>query len=99
MQINSKYLMIITSEDERYERNECGLDFFSNNPWEGLLEEIVCGDSFEELYGDGKNEGLFYQLYHVKTGKRIGRGIFEPDSPREEIEEFEKTSNSKEENL
>ena len=82
--------MVITAEDKRY--NICGkvgLDFFSDKPWEGTLQDIVFGDSFSELYGDGKNEGLFYQLYSTETRERIGYGIFDPDSPKEEIEMFQ----------
>lgn len=92
--MNKKYVMIITSEDERYHSGEVGLDFFTNNPWEGTLEEIVFGDNSDELYGDGKNEGLFYQLYETDTGERIGRGIFEPDSLTEEIEQWEKENSN-----
>lgn len=84
-----KYMMIVTSEDERY-RRVCDLDFFMENPWEGLLEEVVFGNNADELYGDGRNEGLFYQLYHMETGKRISYGTLDPDYPEEEIEEWEK---------
>ena len=90
MNTENKYIMIVTSEDERYENDEVQLDFFWDNPWEGKLEDIVYGDSWDELFGDGHNEGLFYQLYSTETGKRIGYGSLDPDSPREEIEEFEK---------
>lgn len=90
MNTEKKYVMIVTSEDERYENDEVQLDFFWDNPWEGLLVDIVYGDSWDELFGDGHNEGLFYQLYSTETGERIGYGSLDPDSPREEIEEFEK---------
>lgn len=90
MNTKKKYVMIVTSEDERYGHDGIQLDFFWDNPWEGLLEEIVYGDSWDELFGDGHNEGLFYQLYSTETGERIGYGSLDPDSPREEIEEFEK---------
>lgn len=84
-----KYLMIITAEDERYMRGEVQLDFFSSHPWEGLFVDVVKGNTFEELYGDGNYEGLFYQLYETDTGHRIGCGIFDPDAPKEEIREWE----------
>lgn len=84
-----KYVMVVTSEDKRYTSGEVGLDFFSNHPWEGLLVDIVSGNSFEELYGDGKHEGLFYQLYETSEGYRIGSGTLDPDAPREEVREWE----------
>lgn len=90
MNTEKKYVMIVTSEDERYGHDGIQLDFFWDNPWEGLLVDIVYGDSWDELFGDGHNEGLFYQLYSTETGERIGYGSLDPDSPREEIEEFEK---------
>lgn len=85
-----KYVMIVTSEDERYENGEKGLDYFGDHPWEGTLEEIVFGNSFDELYGDGRNEGLFQQTYEMETGKRLSYGFLDPETPREEIEEYEK---------
>lgn len=85
-----KYILIVTSEDERYGR-EVQLNFFADKPWEGLLEDVVFGDNWNELFFDHKkdNEGLFYQLYATDTGKRIGYGILDPDSPAEEIEAYE----------
>lgn len=88
--VENKYVMLVTSEDERYRRGEVGLDFFINRPWEGILEEIIFGNSAEELYGNGGNEGLFYQVYDTETGKRIGYGTIDPNYPREDIEEWEK---------
>ena len=90
MNTEKKYVMIVTSEDERYGHDGIQLDFFWDNPWEGLLVDIVYGNSYEELFGNGDYEGLFYQLYSTETGERIGYGSLDPDSPREEIEEFEK---------
>lgn len=88
-----KYVMIITSEDERYASGEKDLGWFGEHPWEGILEDIVFGNNWEELFGDGRNEGLFYQLYSTETGKRIGYGSLDPDTPREEIEEWEDNHN------
>lgn len=90
MNTEKKYVMIVTSEDERYGHDGIQLDFFWDNPWEGLLVDIVYGDSYDELFGNGDYEGLFYQLYSTETGERIGYGELDPNSPREEIEEFEK---------
>ena len=68
------------------------MSFYGDNPWEGRLVEVVFGDSFEELMGDGHNEGLFQQTYSMVTGERLSYGFLDPDTPREEIEEFEKES-------
>ena len=85
-----KYVMIVTAEDERYESGEKDLSWFGEHPWEGYLVEIVFGNSFDELMDDGSNEGLFQQTYEMTTGKRLSYGFLDPDTPREEIEEFEK---------
>lgn len=90
MKHNKKYVLIITSEDERYDEKKVQLDFFTNYSWEGLLNDIVYGDSISELYTNGENEGLFYQLYEIGTGKRIGYGILNYDSLKEEIEDWER---------
>ena len=84
-----KYVMIVTEEDERYDSGEMDLCDFANAPWEGILKEIVFGNSFDELMGDGHNEGLFQQTYEMETGKRLSYGFLDPDTPREEIEEWE----------
>ena len=84
-----KYVMIITSEDERYESGEKNLSYFGDHPWEGILEEIVFGNSFDDLYGDGRNEGLFQQTHEMETGRRLSYGFLDPETPREEIEEYE----------
>ena len=91
MRTDKKYTMIVTQEDERYGK-EKQLDFYSDNPWEGDLSDIVFGDSIEELSisSDGHdNEGLFYILYANDSGKRIGSGTVDYDSIQEEIEEYE----------
>ena len=85
-----KYVMIVTSEDERYDSGEKDLCWFAEHPWEGTLVEIVFGNSFDELMGDGEHEGLFQQTYEMETGKRLSYGFLDPDTPREEIEEWEK---------
>ena len=91
MKSDKKYTMIVTQEDERYGR-EKQLDFYSDNPLEGYLSDIVFGDTVEELSksSDGHdNEGLFYILYANDSGKRIGSGTVNYDSIQEEIEEYE----------
>lgn len=94
MESKKKYVMIVTAEDEQYEKGQKGLDFFMNYPWEGELVGIVYGDSFEKLYENGKYEGLFYQLYDIFSGVRISFGTLDPDSPREEIMQWEDTKES-----
>ena len=91
---NKKYVMIITSEDERYGR-EVQLDFFAGHPWEGRFECSIDGDSFEDLKENciwHDVEGLFYQLYENKNGNRIGYGSVDYDRIEEEIAEYEKTN-------
>lgn len=91
MRTDKKYTMIVTQKDERYGK-EKQLDFYSDNPWEGDLSDIVFGDTIEELSksSDGHdNEGLFYILYANDSGKRIGSGTVDYDSIQEEIEEYE----------
>lgn len=93
---NYKYVMIVTSEDERYENNEKDLSWFGEHPWEGTLKEIIFGNSFDELMGNGENEGLFQQTYSMETGKRLSYGFLDLNTPREEIEEFEKENRNNE---
>lgn len=85
----SKYVMVVTSEDERYEKGIFDLSDYADNPFEGRLEAIIHGDNFGELYGNGEHEGLFFALWDEGTGKRISYGVLDPDTPREEIEEYE----------
>ena len=87
---DKKYVMIVTAEDEKYETGEKDLSWFGEHPWDGTLVEIIFGDSFDELMGDGKHEGLFQQTYDMETGKRLSYGFLDPITPREEIEEWEK---------
>lgn len=91
MNTDKKYTMVVTQGDERYGRVR-RLDFYSYNPWEGELSDIVFGDTIEELSksSDGHdNEGLFYILYANDSGKRIGSGTVDYDSIQVEIEEYE----------
>lgn len=85
----SKYVMVVTSEDERYEKGIFGLSDYADNPFEGQLEAIIHGDNFGELYGNGEHEGLFFVLWDEESRKRISYGVLDPDTPREEIEEYE----------
>lgn len=88
-----KYVMIVTSEDERYASGEKDLGWFSEHPWEGRLEAVMFGNSFDDLMDDGKYEGLFQQTYEMEFGTRLSYGFLDPDTPREEIEEWEENHN------
>ena len=75
--MGKKYTLIVTEKapvkdpkDARYGI----LTYFTNNPWEGKLKDIVYGDDAEELTADLEGEDLFYQLYNNTSGKRIGYG-------------------------
>ena len=90
-----KYVMIVTAEDERYESGEKDLGWFGEHPWEGKFESVVFGNSFDELFQGGEHEGLFQQTYELETGKRLSYGFLDPDTPREEIEEWEENHKEK----
>ena len=92
-----KYVMIVTSEDERYNPNYPNgggvqLGFFADHPWEGRFECLIAGDNVNELGEEIKRcgcEGLFYQLYENENGNRIGYGTVFYDAIEEDIEEYE----------
>lgn len=92
MDFTSKYVVLVTSEDERYnngKEDSKGLDFFANNPCKGNFECILTGDNADELM-DADSEGLFYQLYETEGGKKIGDGVLTYDSLKDDIEDYEK---------
>lgn len=92
MVFESKYIMIVTSEDERYnngKEDSKGLDFFADSPWEGVFECILVGDNAGELI-DADSEGLFYQLYEMENGKRIGYGTLSYNALKNDIEEHKR---------
>ena len=61
--------MIIISENERYAKKEVGLDYFINNPCEGILTDIILGNKYTgRVIWRWKNKGLFYQFYCNETG-------------------------------
>ena len=76
--------MIVFDADERYEQEAVDPSFFVDYPEEGLLVDVVCGDTYEELMVDPSNEGYYYLLYSNETGRRIGSGIVD-DSIEDEI--------------
>lgn len=85
-----KYTMIVFDADERYEQEAVDPSFFVDYPEEGLLVDVVYGDTYEELIVDPSNEGYYYLLYSNETGRRIGSGIVD-DSIEDEIHENCKT--------
>ena len=94
-QTDKKYLMIVYQEDERYGTKGYGLDFFIDNPAEGILSDMVFGNTADDLMisSDGEsNEGLQYILYAIEDGLgwRIGSGTMDYDVILEEIGEYEK---------
>lgn len=88
-----KYLLIVTEEDERYERGEVGLIYFADHPEEGKFNSIIEGDNVNELFEVNDIDGLFYQLYDGKNFEKISYGSVDYDRIEEEITEYEKTNN------
>lgn len=87
LETKKKYTAIITSEPDGK-----GLDYISDHPWEGNLEATKEFDTVKDLYGF---EGLFYQLFDNKSGRRIGYGMVDDEYPAADIREFEKAENPK----
>lgn len=93
-QLDKKYLMMVYEEDERYGTEGHQLDFYIDNPAEGLLSDMVWGDNAEELMvsSDGEcNEGLQHILYAIEgnIGRKIGYGTIDHDVIAEEIQWYE----------
>ena len=95
---NKKYVMIVTSEDDRYNPNApydgvgVQLGFFADHPWEGRFECFIAGDDHKELIEEIARcgcEGLFYQLYENEYGNRIGYGVVDCDAIEDDINEYE----------
>lgn len=81
-----KYTCIVTSEADIPGKQ---LDYFSDNPWEGNLEEVIQFNTVEELF-QHDIEGLFYQLFENEHGTRLGYGMIDCDYPGTDIMEHEK---------
>ena len=77
------FAMVVTAEDELYPNP---LSHYSEHPDEGILEDIVYGDNYDELTCNGEYEGLFYILYDLRTGRKVSAGVIDPDGLEEEIE-------------
>lgn len=95
MKTNYKYVMIVTSEDDRYTGNADGLQLvhWADNPWDGTFEGITTGDTTEDLFEGLDCEGLFYQLFDAQCGTRLGYGIIDADNISEDIVWHESSSN------
>lgn len=89
------YMVIITTEDERYDTmredgSRIGLDLYADDPLEGTLEAVIIGDTAKEIDDQlDLFEGHFYLLLNGKTMERIASGIIDCDYPRTEIEAYE----------
>ena len=95
MKTNYKYVMIVTSEDDRYTGNADGLQLahWADNPWDGALVGIATGDTCEDLLEELDCEGLFYQLFDTRCGARLGYGTIDAASISEDIVWYESSSN------
>lgn len=96
MKTNYKYVMIVTSEDDRYTGNADGLqlEHWADNPWDGAFVGIATGDTCEDLLEELDCEGLFYQLFDTQCGARLGYGIIDAASISEDIVWYESSLNS-----
>lgn len=86
---DKRFMLIITSEDERYEPEGggYGLSYWSDHPYDGLLEDVVFVDTADEFFKKyPQHEGLFYQTYDLTTGKRIAYGIVDCSALLDELE-------------
>ena len=81
-----RYVMLVTCEDSRYP-DENRLGYFAADPAEGLLLDVVYGDSVDELMCGGKYEGLFHILYRVEDGKKLGKGWLTRENMEDELKE------------
>lgn len=81
-----RYVMIVTCEDSRYP-DEKQLGYFAADPAEGLLLDVVYGDSVDALMCGGRYEGLFHILYRVEDGKKLGKGWLTRENMEDELKE------------
>ena len=83
----AKYKIIITQEN--YKKSD-SLAYFSDYPEEGKYVDTIYFYNPDQYLDILKlYEGLFYQLFDLESGEIIGPGMLDPDSPVEEIREFE----------
>lgn len=85
-----KYTMIVTGEPDDDPNKR--LDYYCDNPWNGYLEDVVHFNTLEQMDRFLKEyEGLFYQLFENKYGRRIGYGMICPDYPATDVQEYEES--------
>lgn len=83
IELDKRYVCIITSEKDK---KSLGINYYAEHPEAGKFERILIGDDADEILGSsGDAEGLFYQLYSCLDGKKIGYGIFDYDSIKDDI--------------
>lgn len=90
----ASYKIVITQEHYDRKRKHADaappydnyLAYFSDFPEDGdYVDTIYFYEPWQYNLIVKLYEGLFYQLFDLKTGKRIGYGSFDPDSPVEDI--------------
>lgn len=87
-EVSERFLLIVTCEPD--DDDDKRLDYYSDNPWEGLLESILRFNTMEEIWGIlAEYEGQFYQLFEMKHGSRLGYGIICDEYPESDIRQYE----------
>lgn len=83
-----KYLLIVTCEPGDDEEKR--LDYYSDNPWEGLLQGVLHFNTLEEISEIlAEYEGQFYQLFEMEHGCRLGYGMICDEYPESDIFQYE----------
>lgn len=98
----ARYKIIITEEHYDKKRKHSNekppydsyLSYFTDHPEDGTYLDTIYFYEPSHLMDILKlYEGMFYQLFSVKENKLIGKGSLDPDSPVEEIREYEGADN------
>lgn len=83
-----KYLLIVTCEPGDDEEKR--LDYYSDHPWEGLLQGVLHFNTLEEISEIlAEYEGQFYQLFEMEHGYRLGYGMICDEYPESDIFQYE----------
>lgn len=87
-EVSHRFLLIVTCEPG--DDDEKRLDYYSDNPWEGLLESVLHFNTMEEIREIlAEYEGQFYQLFERKHGYRLGYGMICDEYPESDIRQYE----------
>ena len=87
-EVSHRFLLIVTCEPG--DDDDKRLDYYSDNPWEGLLKRIIRFSTMEEIFETlAEYEGQFYQLFERKHGYRIGYGMICDEYPKSDIRQYE----------